>query len=289
MKRFAVLLALAVLLTLLACGNNDDNNTIPPPPLQPGNNSATLIGEQIGSGQSGVEPLRQPIEVTVLSPHPALSLGQGYKARANVDTSVVQWLVEVTNTGEEALAGISAGSIVYLDTAGEVMEYTGPTSTNLFGNVGITTLGSDTSCLAPGESGWLLGQLTLDYDTLATLQLGYLADLGETPTAPQARMIPQSYNVLDTGWWNLEIMVKNTGSWVARLGSFSSVCMLIDVDGTPLFWGELDYMTDDAGTTEAGQSRVMYGHMPYTSAAGTMQVIVGFYDLSEDYRFLPTQ
>ena len=279
----AVLLAL-VLLLLVACDESKGDD----PPAQPdtlyaANNNAIIAGDQVGAGSYTLANLRQPLPVEVLACSPDLDVTMAYKARTRPDTTGVYWMIMITNTSATPLSGISATGISYIDSLGQPIEYIGPTMADLIGNVGVTELSNDTSCLAPGESGWLLGWKPFDYANLTSMRITSLYDFGEVPMAPVAAMTAKSYRIIDeppVPGDSLEVKVENTGGWVA--GIDEAYAILLDVDDTPLLWQPLRYYTNDGGVTNSGEVRRLYTNDPYRGAAGRMQVFVQFYDLPVD-------
>jgi len=280
--RYALVVLLAVF--LVACDKSTTEvNHYHPSSLTAGNNSATLTGGQVGSGHYIAAQLRAAIPASLQSAHASLELGQAYKARSTVDTTGVYWMVSVTNAGDEPLCNISAGGQTYLDAAGNAIPYAGSTVAKLYGNVGNTSTGSDCTCLAPGESGWLLGYLAADFDTLAALRFSYLADGGTAVTNPEARIIPQSYSYSTADTYDLQIPIENTGTWAGRLRS-RVVAVLLYSDGTPQFWTNVNWFTDDGGIMEVGGGNILFGNLQYDGAVAMMQVFVDFEDLEEDDR-----
>ena len=280
-------LTLAILVTalLVGCDKSADNDPPGPTALNARNNSAVVNGDQIGTGQLSVAVVRAELPLVVQGSHPDISLGQAYKARSQVDTTDVYWLVKATNDGDEALSGITAGGVAYLDANGLPIEYTGPNVAKLYGNVGVTDLGCERSCLAPGESGWFLGRQNIDYDDVASMRFSYIVDGDDTPTQPEAVVRPTSYTAGDG---EIEVEARNTGSWVGVVGQ-QSAYVILDVDSTPLFWGTLPSTVGNVDNVESGEDIGIRGAVIYHSSGWKAHIFIDYADMTEERRGLPTE
>lgn len=284
-RTLQLLASLMIILAVLGCsGKDDDDNESYNPPLEAGNNSGVISGAQIGTGQFNQDDLHALLPVNLLSVHPALTLGQAYISRDTVGSPIVRWMASVKNTGDEALSGVNAGGLTYLDLAGQPMVVAGATTIMLTGSIGVTSLGYDSSCLAPGETGWLLGSSVVDFDEIGSIRLSYLADGGESPDNPEAKIGPVEYEIASNV---LDVEISNTGSWAGQVVDGSKV-MLLDIDGMPLYWQSLFTESGETETVESQSELTLTSSVTYGGASGTIRVYVNFEDLPEDRSYLPT-
>ena len=290
MKRFTLsLLALCAVLMLAACSvevdpdgpDNPDNpgggNT---PPQVEGNNAAILTGETLGDSTAASADLRKEISVELNREVADLQVGDAYLARESADTETFEWLLALTNTGEQTYCFVEATDLQFRDSVGVLLE-----DDNIFVQgsvrVGANDVYTDT-CLSAGQTGYFLGietaaggeQLYSVIDSLTIGDIEVQVDFDE----PDASVEPQRYAVSSGATQQLAVDITNTGTSSAEVEPQSNY-VLLDEDGSPLTWNFFNSPANSVGwdgTLAANDTQVLNDTLIYRGSAERLLAYVDY-------------
>ncbi len=244
----------------------------PPPDAAPariitGNNSAILPGDEFPNPGADNNPLRKPVPVTVIDPHPDIALGTGYITRNQIPESLVQFIIHATNTGAVPHCFVSANSITYRRTDDSIIDDTG--LAYVIGSVQVVNGGVQTAaCLRPGESGYLLElDSNLIYDEIASVEFRLGISQSGNSTDPLAECIPTSYTYDQVE--GLVVPFENTGAGPCTVDGGFSRWVLLDSEGEPLWWiFLLDDIQPPDGIVAPGNTGVVENNNSLYSGVG---------------------
>lgn len=279
-------------LVALACGDDSDSRPDGGPPefdagpacasREPSaestsNNSAILTGPGIGTGADPLEALRRPIEAELTAPA-ALELGDAWASRAFSSNEATWIAIEVSNPTDTLFCRITTESYQWLGEADEPI----PTREQIWltGSIGLDDPLDAMTCLAPGETGYLLDispQGVAAWDDLRTveLELSYAADL---PDPPDLAVVPTAYTADELG--RLRVELENVGSEIARFDTETPAfgeLVLLDAGGAPLGWTTLGGAIDPAdGELLPGARGSIDGAHFYGGCAASLRPFLDF-------------
>ena len=246
------------------------------------NNQATLQGTTLGAGVTPVSSLRRTVPATLTSNASCFSFGPAYLLRdTGSDTTAAYLAIPITNTTSGAFCNLSP-TLNLKDGAGVLLQTAQPAGTAAFvGSVRLLPDGTGGSfsvtCVAAGETGYLIGTAYLDYNTVSSVSV----DLGPISSYLQAvdpgtRVVPQGYSSDSSG--NLTITVSNLGPKAVTM-MWSATWFLLDSAGSPLFWGIAEnpssVLTLAAGATGSLVDSGMSGNW-YEGSGNRLLVFVDF-------------
>jgi hypothetical protein len=228
-----------------------------------------------GEGKTPNADLRRQVKVTMLG-ETAMD-GKAYVMRSSSTTSYVDVALAISNSNPDLRCFVKAESVVWKTADGAVIPGDDHALTYLSGSVGNSSDSPTTTCLGPGEKGYLLEiqgtQSGMDslFDTLAEVEL--------TLTASGSSFERPKYRVLATSWEGskdkLEVTFKNLGIASAPIELGQGEYILTDADGKPLSWGFLDAHT---GLTALGpgEKLVLTSDIYYDGKASNLLVSFGY-------------
>ena len=224
------------------CGCTSTEVKVPPPVSA--NNSAILEGENLGTQTASNSVLRKEVVVEVRVPNSSFKLGKAYLTRSTKSSESFYWVVAVTNTSSQIKCFVEAKDIQLLNDSGTVLV--NQAFTFLTGQVGISQnrIYTDT-CLAAGETSYILG-IELDlFANVAKISLGLLDSLNSSFSLSSAKIIPQSYAIGQSGLLrDFSATVKHMSNGAVKIGLFSKF-FLLDQSDEPLIFGFLSPPTGD--------------------------------------------
>jgi hypothetical protein len=204
------------------------------------NNGATLDGDDV-VGNTALS--RKELTLVPSGDSP---IGVDYAYAAAGSGTYIRYIYKLTNKGSQDYCYISLTETVYLDADGN--DLGAPAIHFLFGSVRLSDNAMVDTCLAPGESGWVLDiGNELAFADVAGVRFAVSVD--DRPVSqPQARVLPTSYSFADD---HITVTGENQGSASA---SVSFVLWVpLDADDRPLTGGYASYNTT---TIAAGASHV---------------------------------
>jgi hypothetical protein len=262
-------------LVLAACNNL---SSLPESGGIAGNNSATLTGNVIGSGESTPAELRKALPVTLTTQHPDLALGQAFLTRISTSSEYGSLIVELTNNGSSAKCFVRAEEISYRSSDATIVT---EAFAYISASVGRTASGTFTdTCLDSGETGYLIDiqapvSTTNPFWTdVESVEIGSLSTSDPEVTDPGAELIPTGYSVAETSLQTLTVTGKNGGNVPLYPGAYS-LYILLDDAGDPLEWGFLDSTSD---TLSSGQTSEWEDSPIYDGSASRIHVKFDFED-----------
>lgn len=194
------------------------------------NNSFEIAGAVMGRGTIPNASLRKALKATLVAPAPASFEVTGAFAFDGMATPPLPprtlWAIAVENKGAETRCGIQAGYLLFQDAAGVTLKTSN--DLRLQGSIG-TQGGSDffwlEDCLAPDETGYLLGIQELSFAAVTQVQV--MLDAGTLAAPATLRILPESYVVTAN---KVTVTVKNEGT-VPVLLTTAATYVLSDAQG----------------------------------------------------------
>jgi hypothetical protein len=234
--------SLGLLALVVGCGDNKAESG-----PRSSNNSATLGGATVGTNAASAADLRRVIPVSATGA--GFEVGSGYVTRPDAAASNVYLTVPVKNTAAGLRCAIRATSIAWQDAGGQSLTTTS-TVTSLAGSVGQNGASVASTCLAPKETGYLVGldTTTTLFGSAARVVVALSAE-DQGWTAPKAAVVPTSYSSSGT---SLVVNYTNSGTAAATVLGSSRYILLDDVG--PIGWGFLSSNIVPAGPLAPGQS-----------------------------------
>jgi hypothetical protein len=201
----------------------------PPPPISgaPTNMAAEISGTIIGYPDQDNEAYRRKLKVTVLDPAPKdLSVGEVWGLSTTEDNLYLP--IPVTNNGQDIVCVILAikiavfdasenelGSAIYQELAGSVQR--------------IETIWTS-SCLRPGETGYLLSSVSAAGVSTRAASLRITFNPTAYGSENVVRVTPMSYEASTPGLTaQFTVKVQNTGTLFATLDTGSRYLVLDDI------------------------------------------------------------
>jgi hypothetical protein len=232
-----------------------------------------LIGPPLGKGTTPNVQLRKPLKVMVTAPSAKFEVGEANALRM---AGIFGWTVRVTSLSDEIDCNVAATRLEIRDSGGVVvLMETNYSVTGSVADGGFILPAS--SCLRPGESGYLLG-LELDYgDSLfrGADSIELAVARSSIGTLPRARLVPESYEPSGIAF---KVMVRNVGTESATIGGANfPKYLLLDEEGRPLHWGFLQAPAP-ADPIEPGATVVLAPqHLSFEGRSTRMRVFVDFF------------
>jgi len=211
-----------------------------------GNNSALLIGPQLGIESENNSDLSKPITVTQNSAD--FEIGHATITRDEIQGSFFYVTIQYKNVSTQVLCDITLSNIQYQSvTNGTTTNLASTSAGYVLGNYGKMNGGLRRSnCLAPGQTGYFLDGIQDDgsftFDDLNSVDI---ADVGVTVTdkISDVQILPQSYTVtVDSNGVTANVMVRNKTDYDYLIYSPGCKYILLDARGMPLIWGY--FLTD---------------------------------------------
>ncbi len=193
-----------------------------------------------GRGKTPNAQLRRPLQVTILGDE--AMVGKGYVMRSSLDTSYIHVAIAISNSDSQMRCFVKAQDIVWRTEEGDEIPGDSHAMTYLSGSAGESSGTLTTTCLAPGEKGYLLelqamakGDDSL-FETLAEVEL--------TLSSSDSKFERPNYRVLPVKWSgsasSLSVTFQNMGIMAAPVELGEGQFIMTDADGLPLTWGFLD-------------------------------------------------
>jgi hypothetical protein len=217
-------------------GSDDDSSS-----LTGYNNYAVFTHSNFGRGETDNSILHKAVNVTVINDN-GFSLSNTYVNRYSESSNSVYWMFTITNGNSGAYCYVELSDIVFYNGNNAIAD---DSLSFIQGSVGKSSSGyCNDTCLAPGESGIAWGIEYDIYSDVTDVRIGSIEyNTRSTYSDPLPRVLPQSYTASsDSSGVNVEIVVKNEGSYTASLSS--SYYYLLDSDGSYLDWGILSSPSD---------------------------------------------
>jgi hypothetical protein len=238
------------------------------PPTMTTNDAATLAGGMFGRCD-GSAPRRKKIPLLITGGSADFGYGDAYLVEDPSNVLIAVLFGIVTNLGSTVHCNIAAlpNGYDWYDTQGRSLNVTGsPTILGSEGNAG--SLIYVQSCLAPGETGVILGGNVSDgpgspFDVTASISLA-LTYSGDG-VLPAGSVVPQRYTV-NSG--DFLVFIKNTGTEPDFLptSGFPGTFVTFDDGGLPLWWGPLS----EWSTGASGISAIAPGEEGFASPSQTV-------------------
>lgn len=224
MRKLIYLAIILLIPFLFACADEEDEASSPPvvggsSPVESEfkgqNNIAVLTGGLIGTGANANIDLYKTIDIVIKNSSPYFSLGPARITRSDVSSDIsVKLILPVKNNTENlAFCNIETVGIALNDGMGQWIMST-ISNNKVLGSMGIAESRYPASCLAAGQTGYILQSITA-YDTsmLSLFDDVYQVEIDEivygSPSVidPNISIIPQSYAVVEGG---VSVTVRNT-------------------------------------------------------------------------------
>jgi len=240
-----------------------------------GNNSADLQGPALGDVPFTASTARRAVPVKVGTTLAGLTVGQAYLTR-NTSTADTDVTIPVTNGGTDYPCFVTAHSLHYLSTAGTIL-YSADDPIYLSGSVGDLGVTFYTNtCLAPGETGYLLDiQSAASFSGAASVELDLAASSsGKQPTG---HLNPTQYEIGTCGATRyLRLTAMNSGRTTISVGADVRYGpgVLLDADGLPAGWILLE--DDPAAQLRPGETAYFLTDLPDVAAVTRARFFVNF-------------
>ncbi len=249
------------------CGLPVPDPTCAPPVATSTNNSAEIMGPTIGMDTLSASAIRKTVKVNLMAALPAgLEVTTAHTFGPGKG---IFYVIGFVNRG--VVAGlpceIRSGMVTLRDGAGQVVLVDSP---GVFtGSVGMVNTRWVESCLASGESGYLLGvKPSTDVDLYArTEQIDFAIVSTSVGTPVAARVVPTSYSASSS---SLSVTIRNDGAARVKVGAFSRF-VLFDAQG-PIQWGFLGQPANDV--LESGQTAAIAGALFFLGKSDRVRAFV---------------
>jgi hypothetical protein len=243
-----------------------------------GNGSELAATLQLGTATTSVNLLRKRLDVAPIAPRAGLEVGPAFLTRPSVDAERSTAFVFVRNTGEARRCYVHLESIVYQDGAGAIVDT--KLAAWILGSIGQKgELATDT-CLAPGESGYVVDVLDAPYDDVA--RLDFALDEGvDDYVAPASTVVAQT---MDGSPREVTMTTRNQGPVRATLALAGTMYIAFDSLHQPLDLGYFTPCRRGASRTIPVGERLKLcspGH-EYAGVTSTILPRVSFADTFDD-------
>jgi hypothetical protein len=279
--RFASLVVTASLASsLAACG--DDPMTVVDPPARGAPVALPMLerGEGFASAQIGAEVTVNDALLKEITPvhsgDARLVVGRAFVTRASVDAENVATFVHVTNQGPTRLCYVHAEALAYQGAHGAMLKAQAAVA-YLLGSVGEKDgLATDT-CLAPGESAYVVDVSAITFDAVEALAFRLEAQ-AEDYRDPVSSVEPES---IDASPAAITLDATNAGPGRAEVTSIGGTYIAFDSMNRPLTVGLLGSCTPGAARQLApGARRAMCADAPsYDGHTEMLEARISFADL----------
>jgi hypothetical protein len=246
-----------------------------------GNDSAELEGPAFGDGTDPNDALRKVIRVDLLQPEPRVTMGRAHAFDLGFD-GFVQFAFPVTNVSSVNLCFLQAEGLRLKDAAGTTLV-----QPDIGGFVTGSVMAIDpsiwtTTCLLPGEIGWLMDLETSDttpdlYGSLAAIEFRFSIDEAPSDALPPPRVVPDQYGVAADGI--ITVCFGNLGTGPAELTAQSfSQYLAVDDAGDPLDFDFLTGRVQPIGLLEPAQRGSVSTKNPslFRGSAHRMRAFIDF-------------
>ena len=282
-----IILILFISIFFFGCGYMDeegkDENVADPIPLEDTaleteyeglNNSAVLSGGSIGLNEFDNAVLQKRIPVTLINAEPNFKLLKSSLTRKNESITLsVDWITEIRNqTSNKAFCGIKFEGVQF--KAGDENLTAVSIISRLIGSIGIADSEDFASCLAPGQSGYIIQKVTaadLDlFENLTRVEVAGITVESVSVIDHNIKLIPSAYTV-DSG--KIKAEITNTDSDTGYIFPGDSYFILLDSEGFALYYGKFSGLM--AVKLETGQTgAIETTEISYGGSATKMRIFV---------------
>lgn len=204
--------------------------------------AATL---QLGTGVTSVNLLRKHLELVPLTAAPRLELGAAFLTRASLDAEQVTAFVFVTNRSDALRCYVHLESLDYEDARGTVVA--SKRAAWLLGSIGEKGRFATDTCLAPGESGYIVDVIDAPYDTIG--RLAFSLDEGEDDYSTTTSLVVAQ--TMDGSPLGVTMTTRNQGPGPTALNPLGTLYIAFDSLNQPLDLGYFAPCTAGASRTLA--------------------------------------
>ena len=237
-----------------------------------------LRGETLGSGTASNDSLRKTIKLTVKEAG-GYTLGSALALRSSTTSQATSVVIEVRNSSQPLRCFVKAEPLVWKTAQGEAIERSS-TFSYVSGSIGLSSAGETTTCLGPGETGYLMqidvpksGQPS-HFESLDSIELSLTSNNSDY-ARPGHQLQGQSYALKKTSSLDeLSVTFVNRGEKPAPLDGLSLLYLLVDDAGKALDWGYLDAAT--SGDVASGKALVGTTDI-YFAGSGTRLLVLADY------------
>ncbi len=205
------------------------------------NNSARLTNVTVGSNIDDTNQLRKIAQVTDNAGHADIAFSPAYITRYASQVELLKLILPVRNTSATTTYCDIQVVGSYRDSANQRV---GTINVPLVGTILKTAGAYNLSCLLPGQNGFVLGSLSRStaYSNTSTVRIDQVTATNATTVSIPGIQF-QTVSLTEPVADQFELQVLNSGSNPGDLnslrGSVNSTFLLLDTDGSPLFWGYL--------------------------------------------------
>jgi hypothetical protein len=244
------------------------------------NGSELAAPAQIGTGVTSVNLLRKRLELAADGTNDGLEIGPAFLTRTSLDAAESTAFVFVTNHGDALRCYVHLESLAYHDGNGAVVGT--KIAAWVLGSIGQKGRFATDTCLAPGESGYVVDIVDAPYD--AVTRLSFSVDEGEDDySTPASLVVAQT---IDGSPLGITMTARNPGPAPAMLNQHGTLYIAFDSLNQPL---DLGYFSPCAGsasramTPGASLELCSPGHA-YAGLTHTLQPRVSFADRFDTLR-----
>jgi len=241
-------------------------------------NSADLVGPAIGTEAFDASTMRRVVPVNVTTPLAGLSVGPAYLTRLGSTDETAYLSLPVHNTGTGYPCDIKTASYAWRTNTAQIAPPRSPIY--LDGSVGAVGTSYLRTCLAPGETGFLIdieiaeGGVAV-FSAVTSIELALSSST--QGKAPAGQLLPTSYNFGKCGnmpTLRVEATAMNAPVRLAVDGLELGPVVFLDADGLPAGWTyvEIDQLT----RLDPGQTVHFYSDLGWAPAVSRLQVFLPF-------------
>jgi hypothetical protein len=291
MKARMITLALAVMLALVVgCkdqeGEEDSasSGSAPPETSYVGHNNYALIdGPVIGTNEVSNSNLRKGLTVTVVNSNPYLNAVRSWATRGSetlADSLFIRWIFLVKNdTANNAFCNINVRGISFKDAEGADLVTTALDDV-VYGSVGLVQSKYLKSCLSPGEVGYVMQKISgvsADiYNAVEGVEIESISYDNAAAGTPTVSILPLSYTY-DSSTDRLKLTAENLNDDTGYLWPATSFIILLDSEGLPVFWNELNKLSLIPIRLEKGEiTEVETEELDFAGNVTKAKIILGF-------------
>jgi hypothetical protein len=243
------LLAASLASSLAAC--SDDPMTVVDPPARGAPVALPMLerGEGFALAQIGAEVTENDALAKEIVPvhtgDARLVVGRSFVTRASLDAENVATFIHVTNQGPTRLCYVHAEALAYQGAHGTMLKAQAAVA-YLLGSVGEKDGFATDTCLAPGESGYVVDVTPIDYDRVEGLAF-HLEAQAEDYRDPVSPVGPESIQATPLA---ISLDATNAGPGRAEVTPIGGTYIAFDSLNRPLAVGLL-------GSCTAGAERAL--------------------------------
>jgi hypothetical protein len=206
-----------------------------------GNNSAEFAAA-LGLGAESNGSLRKEIAIDGL-PIDGFQVGPAHLSRWSVefDTGYSDLILTVKNVGAVSRCFVHAAEVQLLTSDIVILD-----DVPLAYVVGSARQGGSSTCLGPGETGYILGIFEAPYAAVSTLRFDF--DPGNVGyPVPASRVVPESLELIThEATQSIDVIARNVSEVDALLDPLVGNHVVgFDAEGLPLTWGSIGTCGDD--------------------------------------------